>query len=210
MKVSTMNVDKEKINRVKGFLDTREAERLYQLALDAGSKGPCLEIGSYCGKSSVYLGTACKENSTVLFSIDHHGGSEEQQPGEEYFDPDLLDKETGRVDTLKHFRKTIFEFALEDVVIPLIGRSATIGRVWETPLSLIFIDGSHAYESVLRDYEIWSGKLIKGGYLLLHDIFPDPSQGGQAPYLVYQKAVASGHFEEMPMCQSLGILIRKE
>ena len=205
-----MNVDKEKINRVKGFLDTREAERLYQLALDAGSKGPCLEIGSYCGKSSVYLGTACKENSTVLFSIDHHGGSEEQQPGEEYFDPDLLDKETGRVDTLKHFRKTIFEFALEDVVIPLIGRSATIGRVWETPLSLIFIDGSHAYESVLRDYEIWSGKLIKGGYLLLHDIFPDPSQGGQAPYLVYQKAVASGHFEEMPMCQSLGILIRKE
>jgi len=210
MKVSTMNVDKEKINRVKGFLDTREAERLYQLALDAGSKGPCLEIGSYCGKSSVYLGTACKENSTVLFSIDHHGGSEEQQPGEEYFDPDLLDKETGRVDTLKHFRKTIFEFALEDVVIPLIGRSATIGRVWETPLSLIFIDGSHAYESVLRDYEIWSGKLIKGGYLLFHDIFPDPSQGGQAPYLVYQKAVASGHFEEMPMCQSLGILIRKE
>lgn len=205
-----MNVDKEKINRVKGFLDTREAERLYQLALDAGSKGPCLEIGSYCGKSSVYLGTACKENSTVLFSIDHHGGSEEQQPGEEYFDPDLLDKETGRVDTLKHFRKTIFEFALEDVVIPLIGRSATIGRVWETPLSLIFIDGSHAYESVLRDYEIWSGKLIKGGYLLFHDIFPDPSQGGQAPYLVYQKAVASGHFEEMPMCQSLGILIRKE
>ena len=205
-----MNVDKEKINRDKGFLDTREAERLYQLALDAGPKGPCLEIGSYCGKSSVYLGTACKENSTVLFSIDHHGGSEEQQPGEEYFDPDLLDKETGRIDTLKHFRKTIFEFELEDVVIPLIGRSAIIGRVWETPLSLIFIDGSHAYESVLRDYEIWSGKLIKGGYLLFHDIFPDPSQGGQAPYLVYQQAVASGHFEEMPMCQSLGILIRKE
>ncbi len=205
-----MNVDKEKINRVKGFLDTREAERLYQLALDAGPKGPCLEIGSYCGKSSVYLGTACKENSTVLFSIDHHGGSEEQQPGEEYFDPDLLDKETGRIDTLKHFRKTIFEFELEDVVIPLIGRSAIIGRVWETPLSLIFIDGSHAYESVLRDYEIWSGKLIKGGYLLFHDIFPDPSQGGQAPYLVYQQAVASGHYETMPMCQSLGILIRKE
>lgn len=205
-----MKVNKEKINRIKGFLDEREAQCLYSLALEAGKKGPCLEIGSYCGKSSVYLGTACKENATVLFSIDHHSGSEEQQPGEEYFDPDLLDKDTGRVDTLKHFRKTISDFELEDVVIPLIGRSATIGRVWQTPLSLIFIDGSHAYESVLNDYDIWSAKVMKDGYLLFHDIFPDPSKGGQAPYLVYQKAIASGLFEERPLCESLGTLIRRK
>jgi MMP 1-O-methyltransferase len=204
-----MKIDKEKINKVKGFLDEREAYRLYDLALNAGKKGPCLEIGSYCGKSSVYLGMACKENSTVLFSIDHHTGSEEQQPGEEYFDPGLLDKETGKIDTFKFFRKTITDFDLEDIVIPVIGRSATIGRVWETPLSLIFIDGSHAYESVLSDYEIWAKNLLPGGYLLFHDIFPDPSKGGQAPYRVYQKAVASGVYEERPLCESLGILIRK-
>ncbi|MBN1363972.1 MAG: class I SAM-dependent methyltransferase [Syntrophaceae bacterium] len=201
--------NKEKIDMVKGFLDEDEANCLYSLALDAGKRGPCLEIGSYCGKSSVYLGMACKENSTVLFSIDHHGGSEEQQPGEEYFDPDLLDKETGKIDTLRHFRKTIFDFGLEDVVIPVIGRSATIGSAWKTPVSLIFIDGSHAYESVLSDYEIWAKNLIPGGYLLFHDIFSDPAKGGQAPYLVYQKAVASGLYKEMPMCKSLGILIGK-
>lgn len=205
-----MKISKEKIDNVKGFLDEREANRLYQLALEAGKHGPCLEIGSYCGKSSVYLGTACKENATVLFSIDHHRGSEEQQPGEEYFDPDLLDRETGRIDTLKHFRKTIDDFDLDDIVIPMIGRSATIGRVWATPLSLIFIDGGHAYETVLSDYETWAEKVMPGGYLLFHDIFPDPSKGGQAPYLVYQKAVASGLYEEMPMCESLGILIRKK
>lgn len=204
-----MNIEKEKIDKVKGFLDEREADCLYTLALDAGKYGPCLEIGSYCGKSSVYLGTACKKNSTVLFSIDHHCGSEEQQPGEEYFDPDLLDEHTGKVDTLRHFRKTISDFGLDDVVIPIIGRSAIIGRVWETPLSLLFIDGSHAYEAVLNDYDIWAPKLIQGGYLLFHDIFSDPSKGGQAPYLVYQKAVASGRYEERPMCESLGILIRK-
>jgi len=203
-----MKIDQKKIDLIKGFLDKREAHCLYNIALEAGKKGPCLEIGSYCGKSAVYLGTACKENSTVLFSIDHHGGSEEQQPGEEYFDPDLLDKETGRIDTFKHFRKTITDFELADTVIPIIGRSATIGKVWETPLSLIFIDGSHAYESVLNDYEIWAKNLIVGGYLLFHDIFSDPAKGGQAPYLVYQKAVASGMYEEMPMCESLGILIR--
>jgi predicted O-methyltransferase YrrM len=204
-----MDINKENINKVKGFLDEREADCLYKLALKAGKNGPCLEIGSYCGKSSVYIGTACKENSTVLFSIDHHTGSEEQQPGEAYFDPDLFDKETGKVDTLKHFRKTIADFDLEDVVIPVIGRSALIGSVWKTPLSLIFIDGSHAYESVLNDYNIWANNLIPGGYLLFHDIFPDPAKGGQAPYLVYQKAVESGLYEEMPMFESLGILIRK-
>ena len=208
--VSEMKIIKEKIDNVKGFLDEREADCLYELALIAGKNGPCLEIGSYCGKSSVYLGTACKENSTVLFSIDHHRGSEEQQPGEEYFDPDLLDKETGLIDTFRHFRKTLFDFDLEDTVIPLIGRSSTIGRVWKTPLSLIFIDGSHAYEAVLSDYDIWGEKLIPGGYLLFHDIFSDPAKGGQAPYLVYQKAVASGHYEEKPMCESLGILIRRK
>jgi len=205
-----MKINKEKIDRVKGFLDEREAARLYELCLDAGKKGPCLEIGSYCGKSSVYLGTACRENATVLFSIDHHSGSEEQQPGQEYFDPDLLDKETGKVDTLRHFRKTISDFGLDDIVIPLIGRSMTIGKVWKTPLSLIFIDGSHAYEAVLNDYEIWSHHVMPGGYLLFHDIFSDPAKGGQAPYLVFQKAIVSGLYDEMPMCESLGILIRKK
>jgi MMP 1-O-methyltransferase len=205
-----MKINKEKIDKVKGFLDEHEADCLYKLSLEAGKKGPCLEIGSYCGKSSVYLGMACKENSTVLFSIDHHRGSEEQQPGEEYFDSDLLDKETGKIDTLRHFRKTISDFDLEDTVIPLIGRSAIIGRVWKTSLGLIFIDGSHAYESVLSDYDIWANNLMPGGYLLFHDIFSDPSKGGQAPYLVYQKAVASGLYDEMPMCESLGILIRRE
>lgn len=204
-----MDIDKAQIDKVKGFLDEREAKRLYQLALEAGGKGPCLEIGSYCGKSSVYLGKACREKSTVLFSIDHHRGSEEQQPGEEYFDPELFNSETGCIDTLKHFRKTIADFGLDDVVIPMIGRSAAIGRAWETPLSLIFIDGSHAYETVLIDYEIWAKKLMTGGYLLFHDIFPDPAKGGQAPYLVYQKAVASGIYDERPMCESLGILIRR-
>lgn len=203
-----MNLDQEKIELIKGFLDKREAHCLYNIAQKAAKKGPCLEIGSYCGKSAVYLGTACKENATVLFSIDHHTGSEEQQPGEEYFDPDLFDKETGKIDTLKLFRKTIADFDLDDAVIPVVGRSATIGRVWETPLSLIFIDGSHAYESVLNDYEIWGKNLMLGGYLLFHDIFSDPAKGGQAPYRVYQKAVASGIYEEKPMCESLGILVR--
>lgn len=205
-----MNIDKTKIDRIKGFLDERESEYLYELALKASKKGPCLEIGSYCGKSAVYIGGACKENNAVLFSLDHHRGSEEQQPGQEYFDPDLLNEQTGLIDTLPLFRHTLAVFALENTVIPVVGRSETVGRVWQTPLSLIFIDGSHAYESVLKDYQIWSKHLMPGGYLVFHDIFPDPGKGGQAPYRVYQLAVASRQYEELPLFVSLGILKRKK
>lgn len=205
-----MQINKAKASEIKGFLDEREADYLYKLALVAGKIGPCLEIGSYCGKSAIYIGSACKINKSALFSIDHHCGSEEQQPGEAYFDPDLLNRETGKIDTLRFFRKTITDFNLEDTIIPIIGRSETVGRAWQTPLSFIFIDGSHAYESVLNDYKIWSRHLVPDGYLVFHDIFPDPARGGQAPYHVYQIALASLLYEELPKFESLGILRRKK
>jgi predicted O-methyltransferase YrrM len=204
-----LKIDFAKALNVKGFLDEAEARRLYMIALEASKFAPCLEIGSYCGKSAIFLGTACKENNAVLFSIDHHTGSEEQQPGQEYFDSDLLDKETGKIDTLRLFRKTIDDFDLGNTVVPVVGRSEVIGRAWNTQLSLIFIDGSHAYESVLNDYQIWAKHVLPGGYLVFHDIFPDPAQGGQAPYLVYQKAVSSELYDVQPLFKSLGVLKRK-
>jgi predicted O-methyltransferase YrrM len=204
-----LKIDLEKISKVKGFLDEEEARRLYLLADEASRLAPCLEVGSYCGKSAVFLGTACKENNAVLFSIDHHSGSEEQQPGEEYFDPELLDKETGKIDTLGFFRRTIDDFDLGNTVVPIIGRSEIVGRAWSTKLGLVFIDGGHAYDTVLSDYEIWSRYIVAGGYLVFHDIFPDPADGGQAPYLVYQKAAASALFDVEPLFKSLGILKRK-
>lgn len=204
-----MNIDLKKLSFVKGFLDEEEAERLFDLAVTSSRLAPCMEIGSYCGKSAVFLGAACRENHAVLFSVDHHTGSEEQQPGQEYFDPDLFDEKTGKIDTLRLFRKTIDDFNLDNTVVAVIGRSEIIGRVWQTPLGLLFIDGSHAYESVLNDYEIWARHVLPGGYLVFHDIFPDPSQGGQAPYLVYKQAVASGQYEVLPLFKSLGVLQKK-
>jgi predicted O-methyltransferase YrrM len=171
--------------------------------------GPCLEIGSYCGKSTIYLGTACKENNGILFSIDHHRGSEEQQPGEEYFDTDLFDHESGRVDTLKEFRNTIEKAGLDDTVVPMVCRSDVAARTWATPLSLVFIDGGHSYEAVYTDYSAWAGHIMPDGYLLIHDIFKDPEKGGQAPYHVYKLAVASDLFKELSMIKTLGVLKRR-
>jgi predicted O-methyltransferase YrrM len=200
--------DSELLEKIKGFLAYQEGMRLYEIAGEAAELGPCLEIGSYCGKSAIFLGTACREKGGTLFSIDHHRGSEEQQPGEEYFDPELYDAKCGKVDTFALFRRTLEETNLAETVVPIVSRSDVAARSWATPLGLVFIDGGHAYETVYRDYLAWVGHIIQGGYLIIHDIYPNPDDGGQAPYQVYQMAVSSGLFEELPMTGSLGVLRR--
>ncbi|AFU99984.1 class I SAM-dependent methyltransferase [Simiduia agarivorans] len=196
------------INTVKGFLADDEGEGLYQLALTASQMGPCLEVGSYCGKSTVYLGAACQHNGQTLFAVDHHRGSEEHQLGEEYHDPDLYDAKVEKMDSFRVFRDTLNRAQLEDTVVPLVAASPVAGRHWATPLALVFIDGGHAYETALDDYRTWAGHVIKGGLLLIHDIFPNPADGGQAPYDIYKLALASGLFEALPMINTLGVLRR--
>jgi MMP 1-O-methyltransferase len=195
------------IRQVKGFMDEEEGLFLYKAAREASRRGPCLEIGSYCGKSTIYLGMGCREHQGVLFSIDHHRGSEEQQPGQEYFDPELADPQGG-INTLPLFRKTIQQAGLEDTIVPMVCSSALAARSWATPLSLVFIDGGHAWETVYTDYVCWAGHLMPGGYLLIHDLFEDPTRGGQAPFQAYQLALASGLFVEMPRVKTLGVLKR--
>lgn len=203
-----MDINQDLLASVKGFLDEEEGRCLYEIALEAGPRGPCLEIGSYCGKSTLYLATACQKSNSILFSIDHHRGSEEQQPGEEYFDPDLYDPQTGGVDTFREFKATIARGKLEDTVVPIVNRSEVVARRWATPLSLVFIDGGHSMEAACTDYHAWIGHILPGGYLLIHDIFTDPSEGGQAPHHIYQLAIDSGLFKNIKMVKTLGVLKR--
>ncbi len=204
-----MNDVFELAERVKGFLDPDEGQRLYQMATLAAAMGPCLEIGSYCGKSALYLGRACKEAGQVLFSIDHHRGSEEQRPGEAYFDAALFDVRAYRIDTFSLFRQTLELADLEESVIPIVTSSSVAARSWATPLALLFIDGGHALETVQLDYAGWARHIMTGGYLLIHDLFEDPAQGGQAPYQVYRSAIETGQFHELPRTGTLGVLQRK-
>jgi MMP 1-O-methyltransferase len=196
---------------IKGFMDEQEARRLYALASQAAEKGPLLEIGSYCGKSAYVLGSACKIKNSILYSIDHHRGSEEQQLGEEYFDPELLDTSpdntaTKRIDTFPYFRKTIESAGLEQTVVPIVAPSNIAGRMWQTALAMIFIDGGHSFEAAYTDYCTWTPHLAPGGFLVFHDIFLDPEKGGQAPRQVYETAINSGKFESLEMTGTLGIL----
>lgn len=203
-----MNWDPDLLKSVKGFLDEEEGQALYRMGRSGSRIGPCLEIGSYCGKSTVFLGTACRENGAVLFSVDHHRGSEEQQPGEMYFDPDLYCSRRGGVDTLPWFRRTLERFGLTETVVPIVCSSELAARAWKTPLGLVFIDGGHAFETVWQDYCGWAPHIVPGGFLVFHDIFFDPEKGGQAPRRVYARAAASRFFEPLPVVRSLAALRR--
>jgi MMP 1-O-methyltransferase len=191
-----------------GFMPDDEGLALHQAGLRAAARGPLLEIGTYCGKSAIYLGAAARERGTVLYTVDHHRGSEENQAGWQHHDERLVDPRTGRMDTLPWFRRTIEQAALEDVVVAIVGDSPTVAATWATPLGLVFVDGGHAFDVALADYEGWSRFVVPEGLLVFHDVFEDPADGGQAPFEVWKRAVASGDFEPDSTTGSLRVLRR--
>ena len=193
----------------RGFMPADEGEALYDAAVAVDVSGPFLEVGSYCGKSAVYLGAAARARGRLLFCVDHHRGSEENQPGWEWHEPDLVDPATGRLDTLPWFRRTIAGAGLEDVVVAVVGDSPAIAGSWAAPLALVFIDGGHGREPARLDYEGWARHVVPGGLLVVHDVFTDPAHGGQAPHdEIYRPALESGRFTEIGRTGSLRVLRR--
>ncbi|MFH8792855.1 class I SAM-dependent methyltransferase [Streptomyces sp. NPDC017941] len=195
----------------KGFMPVREGLALYAAAADAAALGlPLLEVGTYCGRSTLLLADAARAAGVSVLTVDHHRGSEEQQPGWDYHDPGTVDPEVGRMDTLPTFRRTLHRAGLEDHVIAIVGRSPQVAALWNTPLGLVFIDGGHTDEHAGADYEGWAPHVAEGGLLVIHDVFPDPVDEwtGQAPYRIYLRALESGTFTEISATDSLRVLRR--
>lgn len=197
----------------KGFMPRDEGLALYRAAVDAARRLPglpLLEVGSYCGRSTILLAEAARAAGTVAVTVDHHRGSEEQQPGWEYHDPGLVDPDprVGRMDTLPEFRRTLYAAGLEDQVLAIVGGSARAAALWSGPLALVFVDGGHTDEHATNDYEGWAPHIAPDGLLVIHDVFPDPADGGQAPYRICRRALGSGAFTRMSVTGSLHVLRR--
>ena len=195
----------EKFDSIKGFLDLNEGIALYEEVKRVSEKNFCVEIGSYCGKSTCFIGQACKENKSKLITIDHHKGSEEQQLGELYFDAEVYDEKLGRVNTLPLLEKNLAKFDLEHVVKPLVMDSISASKIVENNADLIFIDGSHTFESAESDYELWKNKIKKGGTLAIHDVYDSEDEGGQAPNKIFKQSLNEG-FNFMKRVKSLVLL----
>lgn len=195
----------------KGFMPTDEGDALYDAGIAAAAAvpgAPLIEIGTYCGKSSIWLGSAAESAGTVLFTIDHHRGSEENQAGWEHHDPTLVDPVVGRMDTLGIFRHTIADAGLEASVIAVVGDSPVVARHWVAPAALVFIDGGHGSEPAHTDYEMWTPRIAPGGLLCIHDVFEDPAEGGRPPHEIYRRALDSERFVDERAVGSLRVLRR--
>ena len=197
----------------KGFMPENEGDALADWAIRAAqlvAEAPMLEVGSYCGRSTVWLGDAARSVNRVLFAVDHHRGSEENQAGWEWHDSEVVDVATGKMDTLPFFRRAIYDAGLEDHVIAVVGKSPNVARAWTTPLSFLFIDGGHGVEPARDDYQLWTPHVADNGILAIHDVFPDPKDGGRPPYEeIYLPAIQSGLFTEVGVEGSLRLLQRK-
>lgn len=195
----------------RGFMPTDEGDALFDAAREAAAavpRAPLVEIGTYCGKSSIWLGSAAELAGTVLFTVDHHRGSAENQAGWEHHEPDLVDPAVGLMDTLGVFRHTIADAGLEAAVIAVVGDSPVVASHWSTPVALVFIDGGHGSEPAHTDYEMWTPKIAPDGMLCIHDVFPDPAEGGRPPFEIYRRALDSGQFTELRAVGSLRVLRR--
>ena len=199
--------DLNKFDSIKGFLAHEEGLFLYELTKKYCLKNFAVEVGSYCGKSACYIGQACKENKTYLMTIDHHRGSEEQQYGEEYFDPDEYNYDKEIVDTLPTLLKNIQKFRFDKVILPVVNSSELASKEIENNIDLVFIDGSHTFESARKDYVSWKNKIRIGGILAIHDVYDSEVEGGQAPKEIYEKAL-SENFKLLKRVKSLVALLR--
>ncbi len=201
----------ERAETAQGFMPPDEGLALHEAGLAATTAvpgAPLVEIGSWCGKSGIYLGAAARAGGTVLLAVDHHRGSEENQTGWEHHDPDVVDANTGLIDTLPLLRSALHEAGVERHVVVVVGRSPVVARYWNTPLAFCFIDGGHGVEPARHDFEGWAGHVAPGGTLAIHDVFPDPTDGGRPPYEeIYLPALAAG-FEERSATGSLRVLTR--
>jgi len=192
----------------KGFMPPAEGQALFETAAVYAAAGPVAEIGTYCGKSTLYLAAAAAAAGQPVITVDHHHGSEENQPGWEYHDATLVDPATGRLDTLPHFRRVLAGAGLEDQVIAIVGRSAAVAALWRVALGLLFIDGGHTQAAADADYDGWAPWVAVGGALAIHDVFPDPADGGRPPHEIYLRALRFGCFTEVRHEGSLRVLER--
>jgi predicted O-methyltransferase YrrM len=191
----------------RGFLPPDEGLALHAAALDAPD-GLLLEVGTYCGKSTLLLGDAARRRGSQVVTVDHHHGSEENQPGWEWHEPDLVDPGTGRLETLPSLRHTLAAADLETVVTAVVGTTAQVAAWWRTPVALLFLDGNHTEPVAQHDYAAFARWVQPGGLLAVHDVFPDPADGGQAPWHVVQRAIGTGVFAPASQTGSLRVLRR--
>jgi predicted O-methyltransferase YrrM len=189
---------------IDGWLSDREANALFLLARDntPHESGHIVELGSWQGKSSVMLGGGLRNKcGAKLNCIDPFGIDENPEYQRLYYD--------GLITKMRHsveeaFRRNIRRCGLADIVNQIRGYSFEVAKTWTEPIDMVFIDANHEYESVRRDFEMWSTFVKPGGIVALHDI----AEQWPGPTRVMNEALQPPRFEEPQRVESLAWAVK--
>jgi len=146
------------VGKVGGYLTDKEGELLYSLAKNCKGKGVIVEIGSYKGKSTIWLSRGSKAGNKIkVYAIDPHRGS-----------PELREKIQGKIWSYEEFKNNIEKAKVSDIIIPIITTSEEAAKYFEEPVELIFIDGNHSYDHIRLDFKLWFPKVVDCGFMAFH------------------------------------------
>lgn len=143
-------------SEIDGWQADAEADLLIEYASKAPRNGTIVEIGSWKGKSTLCLLKGAKRSKVRVVAIDTFRGSEEH----------------GDVDTYSEFNNNINKYTEYKNIEVIRKTSENANEDWHGAISLLFIDGSHEYEDVKKDFYLWEKFVEKDGYILFHDSFP--------------------------------------
>ncbi len=142
---------------VEGFFSHDEGELLYYLAAGCPKNGTIVEIGSWKGRSTCWMGRASERYSEAkIYASDPHVGSPEHQ-------------KDGPINTFDQFKLNLEKMRVTEKVTPIVKFSYDAVVDVEEPIDLLFIDGAHEYEAVKKDFDLWFPKLKTGGVIAFHD-----------------------------------------
>ncbi len=182
------------IEKVRGFINPEEGEKLYELAKACPKNKAIVEIGAYYGKSSIYLGKGSKKgHEAKVYSVDWHKGDFEDE------------KDYGKLNTFPSFWKNIQKFGLDSVVIPIVLKSEEARKSFKRKIGLLFLDADHRYKAIKKDFEMWAPLLSKNGWVCIHD-----TRAREGPKKLYkEKIVGSKLFTDLEDVRNMSIARKK-
>jgi predicted O-methyltransferase YrrM len=155
---------------IEGWLSDAQGRALLAAAAATTGRGAIVEIGSWKGRSTVWLAEGARLAGQRVHAIDRHTQSRE--------DPSA--------NTLADFLENINRAGVADVVEPLVMASAEAAAVVRGPVELLFIDGDHSFDGVRRDAEIWLPRVVEGGVVMFHDV---ASASYEGPRRIFRRMV---------------------
>ena len=95
-----------------------------------------------------------------------------------------------------HFIARCLDMGAMGIMVPMVETAAQAREIVSATRYPPIGRRGAAFGVAHDDYEGWAPWVMPGGLLAIHDVFPDPADGGRPPYELYLRALAGGAYVE--------------